>query len=151
MTDNQFFVHLYSNSSDAYFPDNTPYRFTSVLPETISLSGRWYCALTELEYTVKSSTDKPPLHLAVHSDICKSSIAGSEKIPLLRYVPVVRNKGPKRIFHTPTYANYVLVNNHVIDRIAITIKPYNTSPETLFGSEPSRLSVHFSKSPPLLL
>ena len=151
MCENQFFIHLFSNASDNYFPENTAHTFTSVLPETLTLPGRWYCGLVEIEYSKKSSNQEPPLHLAVHTDICQTSITGNQKSSLLRYIPMPRTKGARRVFHTPATVNYLLVNKNVIDRISVSIKPYNTTPESLVGSSCSRVALHFVKAPPVLL
>ena len=150
MTD-QFFITLFSNSSDNYFPENRPFRYTSILPETITLNGRWFIGLTELEYSKKSTSEGTALHLAVFADIVKASITANEKCSLLRYIPMVRSKAARRVFHTPASINYMEVNKQVIDRISIVIKPYGTDPESLFGAQPSRLTVHMTKAPPLLL
>ena len=150
MEDNQFYMHLFSDASDPYFPDNVPYEFTCMLPETITLQGRWFCALTEIEYTRKSSNAETPLHLAVYTDICRASITGNEKCTLLRYVPATKRKG-QRIYYTPGSVNYIMVNKHDIDRIRIWIKCPGSTPEAVFDAKPCRVSLHFCKGPPVVL
>ena len=148
--EDQFYVHLFSNASDNYFPGNVPWEFTCMLPEPIVLQGRWLCAMTEIEYS-RANVDAPlPLHLAVHSDICRASTTGSEKSALLRYIPRPRRKG-QRIFHTPSNINYILVNKNLIDRIHIAIKCPGSSPDSLFAAQPCRVTLHFSRCPPSLL
>lgn len=148
MDEDQFYVHLYSNSSDQYFPDNKPYDFTSMLPEPISLHGRWFCALTEIEYTRKNTNDDTPLHLAIFADICKASITGNEKTTLLRHIPLTRGQ---RILYAPASTNYVVVSKCDIDRIHVWIRCPDSSPEALFESKPSRVTLHFCKGPPMVL
>ena len=119
--EDQFYVHLFSNASDNYFPANKPWEFTSMLPEPILLQGRWVCALTEIEYSRKNTDTQLPLHLAVYSNICKASITGLEKSSLLRYMPLSRRKG-QRIFYSPSSLKHLLANKHDMDRIHISIK-----------------------------
>lgn len=47
---NHFFVTLPSDSSAAYYPNNTVARFVTKLPETIRLEGRYEMALAEIIY-----------------------------------------------------------------------------------------------------
>ena len=148
--EDQFYVHLFSNASDNYFPGNIPWEFTCMLPEPILLQGRWLCALTEIEYSRKNTDAILPLHMAVYTDICRASTTGSEKSTLLRYVPMARKKG-QRVFHTPASINYMLVNKNTIDRIRIAIKCPGSTPESLFAVEPCRVTLHFSRCPPSLL
>ena len=46
----QFYLHLPSNSSLDKFPNNTVSEYRVGLPETISLTGEWEVALTEIHY-----------------------------------------------------------------------------------------------------
>ena len=46
----QFYLHLPSNSSLDKFPNNTVSEYRVGLPETISLTGEWEMALTEIHY-----------------------------------------------------------------------------------------------------
>ena len=149
--EDQFYVHLFSNASDNYFPGKRPWEFMSMLPEPLVLQGgRRLCALTEIEYSRSNADAQLPLHLAVYSDICLASTTGSEKSTLLRYIPITRRKG-QRIFHTPFTINYILVNKNLIDRIDIAIKCPGSSPQSLFSAEPCRVTLHFSRCPPSLL
>jgi hypothetical protein len=52
----QFYLTLPSNSSLAYFPNNTVANFRVKLAETIVLPGQWEVALTELHYPHTWST-----------------------------------------------------------------------------------------------
>ena len=61
--DNQFYVHLFSNGNEKYFPENTSSHFTSLLPEILHLTGRWYVGLAEIEYTHQLKGKERPLHL----------------------------------------------------------------------------------------
>lgn len=44
----EFYIVLPSNSSMEYYPDNTTTRYTTHLPQSVSLHGRWAVALVEL-------------------------------------------------------------------------------------------------------
>ena len=46
----QFYLHLPSNSSLDKFPNNTLTEYWVCLPQTISLTGEWEVALTEIHY-----------------------------------------------------------------------------------------------------
>jgi hypothetical protein len=46
----QFYLHLSSNSSLDKFPNNTVSEYRVGLQETISLTGEWEVALTEIHY-----------------------------------------------------------------------------------------------------
>ena len=46
----QFYLHLPSNSSLDKFPNNTLTEYRVGLPQTISLTGEWEVALTEIHY-----------------------------------------------------------------------------------------------------
>jgi hypothetical protein len=54
----QFYLTLPSNSSIAYFQNNTVANFRVKLAETIVLTGQWEVALTELHYPHTWSTLK---------------------------------------------------------------------------------------------
>lgn len=47
---NQFYVTLPSNSSMTYYPNNTTTKFSTHLPQQISLRGQWEVALVEFHY-----------------------------------------------------------------------------------------------------
>lgn len=47
MTSKQFYVRLFSTSSQDIYPENTKTRFTIKLPETLELIGEWECGLVE--------------------------------------------------------------------------------------------------------
>ena len=46
----QFYLHLPSNSSLDKFPNNTLTEYRVCLPQTVSLTGDWEVALTEIHY-----------------------------------------------------------------------------------------------------
>ena len=46
----QFYLHLPSNASLDKFPNNTLTKYWVCLPQTISLTGDWEVALTEIHY-----------------------------------------------------------------------------------------------------
>ena len=46
----QFYLHLPSNSSLDKFPNNTLTEYRVCLPQTISLTGDWEVALTDIHY-----------------------------------------------------------------------------------------------------
>ena len=46
----QFYLHLPSNSSLDKFPSNTLTEYQVGLPQTVSLTGDWEVALTEIHY-----------------------------------------------------------------------------------------------------
>ena len=45
-----FYLTLPSNASTKVHPDNTLARYITDLPQRISLSGKWECGLTEIQY-----------------------------------------------------------------------------------------------------
>ena len=147
--DDQFYVHLHSDASNNFFPANKPWEFTLMMPEPLILQGRWFIGLVEIEYS-RSSDVQHPLHTAIYCDICKASTTGNSKSQLLRYIPISRRKG-QRIFHSPSSIIYLEVNKHDIDRIHITIKCADIPAQALFSEEPSRLTLHFVKCPPVVL
>ena len=50
MEETQFYLHLPSNASLDKFPENTLTEYRVCLPQTISLTGEWEVALTEIHY-----------------------------------------------------------------------------------------------------
>ena len=46
----QFYLHLPSNSSFDKFPSNTLTEYHVGLPQTVSLTGDWEVALTDIHY-----------------------------------------------------------------------------------------------------
>jgi len=51
MSENGFYLTLPSNASLDLHPDNTLTRYTTALPQRISLSGQWECGLVEMQYS----------------------------------------------------------------------------------------------------
>ena len=148
--DNQFYVHLHSDASNVYFESNKPYEFTCVLPEELRLQGRWYVSLVELEYSSnRISEPEVPLHLAIYSDICQDSIVSGSQASVLRYLPYRKKQG--RVFENPGSYCYLLVNKQLVERISISIKTPGIAADRLFNTRPSRVTLHFSKAPPLVL
>lgn len=49
-SDSVFYLTLPSNSSMAYFPDNTLAQFKTKLPQDIDLTGRWQVGLAEIQF-----------------------------------------------------------------------------------------------------
>ena len=148
--DNQYYVHLFSNQNQNYFPDNKASHFTCLLPETLHLHGRWYVGLLEMEYTYQIHGKERPLHLCVSTDICADSINGDNKLGLLRYLPV-KGKKEQRVFQNLAPVQYILVNKQDVDRIEITINCPTHGTKEVFSSEPLRCALHFTKAPPFLL
>ena len=148
--EDQLYINLMSDASKNYFPENKPWDFTVMLVEPLTLQGRWFIGLTEVEYTRKRSDAPQPRQTAIYCDICKPSITGDSKTSVLRYIPISRSKG-RRVFHSPSSIVYLEVNKHSIDRIKISIKSADTSIEDLVELQPSRLSLHLVKCPPLVL
>lgn len=50
MSEDNFYLTLLSNSSSAYFTDNTTAHFLTKLPRTIKLEGEWVVGLVEFQY-----------------------------------------------------------------------------------------------------
>ena len=48
MDNDNFYMHLPSNSSENYFPHNTISRYTTKLPQTIEFDGQWEVGLAEI-------------------------------------------------------------------------------------------------------
>ena len=148
--DNQFYIHLQSNESLNYFTANKPGNFTCMLPQTVLLEGRWYVGLTEFEYTHKVTKQPYPLHLLVHSDVCKDSIVGDKKCQLLRYIPFTKKSG-QRFFERLGPVHYYLVNKQTIDRVEISINAPGYLIDQVLSDQPVRCTLHFTKAPPLVL
>ena len=148
--DNQFYVHLFSNGNEKYFPENTSSHFTSLLPEILHLTGRWYVGLAEIEYKHQLKGKERPLHLCVSTDICLDSITGNTKAGVLKYMLVMGQKG-KRMLERFAPVHYILVNKQEIDRIDINIINTTFTNDELFGAEPVRCTLHFTKAPPFVL
>jgi hypothetical protein len=50
MIEQQFYLTLPSNSSMSYYPNNTTTKFSTQLPQQITLNGKWEVALVEFHY-----------------------------------------------------------------------------------------------------
>lgn len=50
LKENEFFVTVFSNSSQDYYPDNTISKFTTRLPRPIKLDGNYKVGLIEIQY-----------------------------------------------------------------------------------------------------
>ena len=86
----QFYLHLPSNSSLDKFSNNTLTEYRVCLPQTISLTGDWKVALTEIHYphswnNVQETVDlEHSFHdLYVYCDIIQSQYVGDALVPLL--------------------------------------------------------------------
>ena len=77
----QHYIYLSDTDSKEHYPGNSPTEFNVQLPHTITLTGKWLCALTDFHCNYKD-TPKP---LYVCSDIVQESFCGSRKAPILRY------------------------------------------------------------------
>ena len=148
--DNQFYVHLNSNDSLNYFYTNKPWCFTTILPETLHLNGRWYVGLAECEYTHKFTKQNRPFHLTVSTNICKDSIIGTRKHQLLRYIPFLHKSG-QRVFEKLGPIHYYLVNKQEIERIEIPINAPDFKVEEVLGDQAVKCTLHFTRAPPFVL
>ena len=98
---NAFYVHLSSDASLDYFPDNKASRFSIYFPEAINLPGQWSCALAEISMPSSSTGE-----VYIACDVIEGSFTSHGKYPILRrllkkarymefanlhYVPVARN------------------------------------------------------------
>lgn len=55
-----FYIYLPSNSSAAYYWDNTLSRFTTHLPQRLNLDEEWVCGLCEIMYNSWTPSSNPP-------------------------------------------------------------------------------------------
>ena len=149
--DNQFYVHLISDDSINYFPSNEPWQFTCMLADVLILSGRCYVGLVEVEYSHKIKGNTRPFHITVSCDICADTIVGNRKCNVLRYVQMSQKNSQKRMLENLGTVHYLPANKQEIDRVKICLNVPGYSAEQVFASEPVRCTLHFTKSPPLIL
>jgi hypothetical protein len=80
---NEHFIFLSSQDSKDYFEDNTPYKFTVHLTETLDLTqGTWYCALKEV--SLKLTT---PVNMYIYCNIVEDTHVLGRKKPILQFIP----------------------------------------------------------------
>ena len=79
----QHYIYLSDTDSKEYYPGNSPTEFNVQLPHTITLKGKWLCALNDFHCNYNDT----PKGLYVCVDIVQESICGSRKAPILRYIP----------------------------------------------------------------
>ena len=116
-----FYIHLQSGNSRAYFPGNKASRFTTKLPETLHLEGRWKVALCRISYPKMRN----PTKMTVCGDICGETIVGEKRLPLLR---IIDAKKKNSLSFNPAY--YMPVRVQEMDRIFIEINLHYNFPSS---------------------
>ena len=130
-----FYIHLQSGDSRAYFPGNKASRFTTKLPETLHLEGRWKVALCEISYPKMRN----PTKMTVCGDMCGETIVGEKRLPLLR---IIDAKKKNSLSFNPVY--YMPVRVQEMDRISIEINTADTGEEMEFPtSGVTSCTLHF--------
>lgn len=76
----QFYVHLDSDDSIKYYPDNTNVDFRYNFQETMELKGAWCCALVEI---VLSQRENP---VTICCDVISHCYINDKKLPVLRRI-----------------------------------------------------------------
>lgn len=134
------YVVLSSDSSTAYFADNTPYNFKSHLNAPLILEGTWKVALIEADIISSHSKEDA---IYVHSSICQESIVEGEKKPLLRRL-ISNDPGDwTTLVNLP---HYIPVNVKELYDIDIYITDRNGE-KASFLNKPSTLTLHFKSFP----
>ena len=135
-------VHVSSDASLSYFPQNKAYHFKCRLNTPLNLEGIWRVALLEANIsTTKSVKTFKPLY--VYSNICGESIVDGDKQPILRKLTCNSPGNWDTVFEMGHYTP-VKVNN--IDDIDI----YITTREGILASfidQPSSITLHFKAFP----
>ena len=111
----QHFLFLSSRDSKESHPENKPSSFIVELSRPLNLEGLWVCGLKEIHFTSMISAKG---HLEVCSNICEESIVGSTLKPVLRRIPLNRQK--QHFTFQDTY--YFKVSRPQIQRVEISIR-----------------------------
>ena len=127
-----FYIHLQSGDSRAYFPGNKASHFTTKLPETLHLEGHWKVALCGI--FMRNHTK-----MAVCGDMCGETIVGEKRLPLLR---ITDAKKKNSLSFNPAY--YMPVRVQEMDRISIEINTADTGEEMEFPTNgTTSCTLHF--------
>ena len=130
-----FYIHLQSGDPRAYFPGNKASRFTTKLPETLHLEGRWKVALCGISYPKMRN----PTKMTVCGDMCGETIVGEKRLPLLR---IIDAKKKNSLSFNPVY--YMPVRVQEMDRISIEINTADTGEEMEFPTNgTTSCTLHF--------
>ena len=98
------YLYVKSDESNAYFSDNTAFRFKVHLKLPLILHGKWKVALTEFyAQEVSKSKTKDINALYIYTDLCKESIVHGEEQPLLRRLDKNSRNGWDYIIDSPYY------------------------------------------------
>ena len=76
---NDFYIHLSSDNSMEYFPNNTGSMFSVQFPQEIPLKGEWCCALTEIRFQSLGQEE-----MILCSNIIESVFTNGVRLPVLR-------------------------------------------------------------------
>ncbi len=103
-------MFLFLSSEDCLdtHPENNAWDFTVDFPKLLHTSGKWECALIEIECDSTTHED-----LYVLCDICEYSSVNSRFLPLLR---IVNSKG---CYHIPYFMG---VSRSVVSQLTIYIR-----------------------------
>lgn len=128
-----FYIHLSSDESLKYFPQNSASQFSVYFPEVLDLTGIWMCAMVEVSMPASSTGD-----LYVACDIVEGVLTSTGKFPILR-----------RLFKKAKYMEFInrqYVRVTRIDLQSLSIKVIDTdgSPIT-FTSGRTRCTLHIKK------
>ena len=118
-----FYIHLQSGDSRAYFPGNKASRFTAKLPETLHLEGHWKVALCGISYPKMRNITK----MTVCGDMCGETIVCEKRLPLLR---IIDDKKKNSLSFNPAY--YMSVRVQEMDKTSIEINTADTGEEMEF-------------------
>lgn len=73
-----------SDSKQSYFNENTPYHFRVKLNQRLNFDGFWVVSLTEINFGKLDITHMNDPYVDVLCNLCDSSLAGEQQLPLLR-------------------------------------------------------------------
>jgi hypothetical protein len=144
MSEQGFYVSLFSNGCKTYYPHNNARDFIIKLPNTLYLDDAgWVCGLCEIQFTPNQQTPKT---MFVLLDICQESIVNNKTLPLLRTVhfsysdtqPLqIKSLIYDRVFYLP-------LKQQRVDQIHVYIKGVNNDVPS-FADEPLMCTLHFKR------
>jgi hypothetical protein len=140
----EIYIYIKSDESNAYFIDNTTYKFKVQLKLPLYMSGKWKVALVQFYATEKKEPlGKADEGLYIYTDLCKESIVYGEERPLLRRL---EKNSKAKWDYTFTNPFYVPVTKQELREIEIYIKRENDEDATDL-MKPVYLTLHLKQYP----
>lgn len=130
-----YYVHVSSDDSSRYFPDNKANDFTVLLPTPLELRGRsWKCALVQTSIPDSTSTDD---YFTICCDFLSDSIIDGQLKPVLRRLRV---DGANAVSLSP---QYITPKYGHIDQMHFSLRLENNSLLPVDKSGKSYFTLHF--------